>query len=189
VILKLNLRSALAALVFCLGATGVFGGNIIPLSVEELSVRAQLVLRGSVLTKSVQRDEAGRIYTRVELAITEVWKGNLSTNRFTVVHGGGVLGEQRARVSGQVEFSVGEEVVAFLVRNSRGEGVCLGLAQGKFEVWRDAVSGEKFARNSAMNGPSPALAARGNKVTASMASDKGRLTVADLKQRVEAVGK
>ncbi|MEY4385287.1 MAG: hypothetical protein RLY20_570 [Verrucomicrobiota bacterium] len=188
-ILKLNLRSALAALVFCLGATGVFGGNIIPLSVEELSVRAQLVLRGSVLTKSVQRDEAGRIYTRVELAITEVWKGNLSTNRFTVVHGGGVLGEQRARVSGQVEFSVGEEVVAFLVRNSRGEGVCLGLAQGKFEVWRDAVSGEKFARNSAMNGPSPALAARGNKVTASMASDKGRLTVADLKQRVEAVGK
>jgi len=189
VFLKFHLRCTLAALVFCLGAARVLGGNFIPLPVEELAARAQLVVRGTVLTKSVQRDEAGRIYTRVELSVAEVWKGSLATNRFTVVHGGGVLGEQRARVSGQVEFQVGEEAIAFLVLNPHGEGVCLGLAQGKFEIWRDTASGEQFARNPVFGGPSPAAAARGKQQAAPAVPSNWRLKVGDLKQRVEAAGK
>ncbi|MBI5774757.1 MAG: hypothetical protein HZA89_13555 [Verrucomicrobia bacterium] len=188
VFLKFNLHCTLAVLAFCLGAAWSFGGNFIPLPVEELAARSQLVVRGTVLAKSCQRDEAGRIFTRVELAVAEVWKGGLATNRFTIVHGGGVLGEEQAGVSGQVEFSMGEEVVAFLVLNRRGEGVCLGLAQGKFEIWRDAASGEHYARNPIFGGPPPTAVSR-SKLAASAVPSNWRLKVSDLKQRVGAVGK
>ena len=76
-------------------------------------------------------------HTKVELEVTDVWKGAVSGSPFQIVMGGGVLGEEQAVVSGQVQDAVGEEVVAFLVRNARGEGVTLGLMQGKFHVWKD----------------------------------------------------
>lgn len=118
-----------------------------PLPVGEITRQANLVLHGIVTSKTCVRDSDGRIVTRVELAVSEVWKGALSTNSFTIVHGGGQVGHIHQEVSGQVEYFVGEEVVAFLVINRRGEGVTLGLAQGKFHVWQDKVSGEKFAHN------------------------------------------
>jgi hypothetical protein len=118
-----------------------------PLAVEELARHADLVLHGTVTDKTCVRDPHGRIVTRVQLEVAEVWKGKLATNSFLIVHGGGKIGNIRSEVSGQVEYEVGEEVVAFLAINHRGEGVTLGLAQGKFHVWKDKVSGEKFAHN------------------------------------------
>ena len=52
--------------------------------------------------------------------------------------------------------SAGEEFVAFLVFNPRGEPVTIGLAQGKFHVWRDPQTGEKFANNLFHGKPEPA---------------------------------
>ena len=119
----------------------------IPLPVAALSAKADLVLEGRVVSSTVQRDPQGRIYTKIDLQVAEVWKGNLATNHFTIVHGGGILGEERTTVSGQVEYEIGEEVVAFLVLNPRGEGVTIGLSQGKFHVWQDAATGQKMANN------------------------------------------
>lgn len=116
-------------------------------SVEELTEQSRLVLHGTVLAKTVQRDPQGRIYTRVELQVAAAWKGSAPGGRFVLVHGGGVLGEEAAVVSGQETYEVGEEVVAFLVLNQRGEGVTLGLAQGKFHVATVPGSGEKLAHN------------------------------------------
>src|SRR5436190_10933160 len=62
-----------------------------PLSIEELTSKAQVVLHGTVDSKSVQRDAEGRIYTRIELEVTEAWKGQARGKSFTVVQGGGVL--------------------------------------------------------------------------------------------------
>jgi hypothetical protein len=115
-----------------------------PLSIESLTRQADVILHGTVLNKTCQRDASGRIYTRIEINVTDVWKGAIAGNPLTIVHGGGVLGDRQAVVSGQVSYDVGEEVVAFLVRNQRGEGVTLGLMQGKFHVWKDTVSGAKF---------------------------------------------
>lgn len=120
---------------------------MIPLSLEELQGRADLILHATVKSKTCERTTEGRIITRVRMDVSEVLKGVLKTNTFEIVHGGGVVGDVRAEVSGQVEYKEGEEVVAFLVLNQRGEGVTLGLAQGKFRVWRDAQTGEKFAHN------------------------------------------
>ncbi|MDB6029755.1 MAG: hypothetical protein JWM16_93, partial [Verrucomicrobiales bacterium] len=108
-----------------------------PMSLEELTTNAQMVVHGKVLSKTVQRDNDGQIITRVELEVIETVKGSVKEPRVFIVQSGGVLGDEVTTVSGQEHYSVGEEVVAFLVLNRRGEGVTLGLAQGKFDVEED----------------------------------------------------
>jgi len=150
--------------------------RIFPLSIEQMAARAALVLHGNVASKTVQRDREGRIYTRIELAVAEEWKGAAKTNRFILVQGGGVLGEEVAMVSGQEEFSIGEEVVLFLVLNQRHEGVVIGLTQGKFKVATDA-SGGKTVYNM-FHGRAP------GKTGEAQANGKG-LSLGELKQRVQ----
>jgi hypothetical protein len=123
------------SLVAAAGAT-----QIRPLSIEDLSGRAERIVHGRVLSKSVQRDSEGRIFTRVELTVIEHWRGAAEANRFTIVHAGGVLGERGLVVSGGEEFGIDEEVVVFVTLNGRGEGVCVGMAQGKFKVTGRQVS-------------------------------------------------
>jgi hypothetical protein len=161
--------------------------QIIPLSVEWLSTNATLVVHGTVVSKSVQRDPAGRIYTSLDVAVTEVWKGELATNQLTIVRGGGVLGDEMQEVSGEAEYEVGEELVSFLVLNQRGELLSLGMSQGKFHVWREADTGEKLARNN-VHGLGPEQS-RGVKVSARGTAILNRLTLADLHRRTVGGGK
>jgi hypothetical protein len=175
-----------AALLMWLGAVAQ-GTQFAVLPIEKLAERAQLILQGKVLSKTTLRDEKGRIYTKIELQVDEVWKGGLATNRFTIVQGGGTLGERRVEVSGQVEYAIGEEVVAFLVLNARGEGVTLGLAQGKFEIWRESATGQRYVRNVFHGRDNPPAANRGQRQAAGAASPA--LTVGDLKQRVQDASK
>jgi len=149
---------------------------MIPLSIEELQGRANLILHATVKSKACERTAEGRIITRVRVNVIEVLKGALKTNTFEIVHGGGVVGDVRAEVSGQVEYTEGEEVVAFLVLNQRGEGVTLGLAQGKFRVWRDAQTGEKLAHNPFHGSSAPEL----RRARSAAPQSLGRLLLGDL---------
>jgi len=166
---------------WCVGSLLLRAVQMEPLPIEQLAKESSLVVRGKVLSKSCQRDPAGRIYTKVDMEVTEAWKGWLSTNRFTLVHGGGILGDRKATVAGQAEYGVGEEVVAFLVLNPRGEGVTLGLAQGKFHVWSDPRTGERLVHN-VFHGEADSL--RQPVSGADHGPNRGRLTLADLKRRV-----
>ncbi len=152
-----------------------------PLEIAELTDRAQVVVLGTVLSKTCVRDDTGRIFTRVELQVSEVWKGSVASKVLSVVHGGGTLGERQSVVSGQVDYAIGEEVAGFFVLNQRGEAVTIGLAQGKFRVWKDARTGEKLAANP-FHGHAPgALQQQG---LASAGASAG-LTLTQLKQRVQ----
>lgn len=152
-----------------------------PLSIQDLTRQADLVLQGTVLSKSCQRDPAGRLYTRIDLQVSDVFKGALSGSPFVIVHGGGILGDRQSTVAGQVEYNVGEEVVVFLVRNQRGEGVTLGLMQGKFHVWTDPATHAKFAA-SPFHGLPPAVAAVAPRTRSTGGADALRLS--DLKRQV-----
>src|SRR5437867_11206757 len=88
-------------LIFC---RAVQASHSIPLEIEELSRHSELILCGTVLSRSCQRDAAGQIYTKVELQVAEVWKGAVTNQLFTIVHGGGILGDRRVSVSDQFEF-------------------------------------------------------------------------------------
>ena len=148
-----------------------------PLSIEQLTAKADLVLHGTVTSKTVQRDPGGRIYTTIQLRVTESWKGQPTANPFAIVQAGGVLGEEIATVDGQEEFLIGEEVVVFLVVNQRGQGVVIGLVQGKFKVATDA-SGEKVAHN-VFHGIASDAEPRSNE-----RGKAQRLTLRQLKERV-----
>jgi hypothetical protein len=123
------------------------GTEFVPLSIPELTAKSDLIVRGIVKSSASKEDSAGRIFTQIELDAAEIWKGTNQPGMLTVVHGGGTVGQRRVAVSGQVQYAVGEEVVAFLVFNERGQAVTIGLAQGKFHVWTDSQSGEKLAAN------------------------------------------
>src|SRR5258708_36486777 len=82
-----------------------------PLSIAEMAKESEAVVRGEVLSKTCERDSQGRIYTQIELAVHEVWKGTVSTNKLVIVQGGGVLGEERGIVTGQVQYGPGENAV------------------------------------------------------------------------------
>ena len=122
-------------------------GQFVAMSIEDMTRKAEAVVHAKVLKKTSLIDSNGRLYTRVELRVLEAWKGEVETQPLVVVHGGGTVGQRTALVSGQVDYQVGEEVVAFLVFNTQGQGVTLGLAQGKFHVWQETGSSTKLARN------------------------------------------
>jgi hypothetical protein len=154
---------------------------MVPIEIEAMAERAQLIVQGTVLTKTCQRDTAGRIFTKIELQISEVWKGTFSGRQLQIIHGGGTLGEERSMVSGQVEYDPGEEVVGFFVINDRGEAITLGLAQGKFHVWQDQTTGEKLAANL-FHGQSQSSGAKAAALEKYSAGE--RITLTQLKQRV-----
>jgi len=125
----------------------VHAGLMQPLPIEALATNAEVIVHGKVASKTVQRDPEGRIYTRVTLEITEVWKGTVKPEEFSIVYSGGRLGDKETRVSIPVNYEVGEEVVAMLRLNQRKEGVTLAAVQGKFSVAQDQASGRKFVSN------------------------------------------
>lgn len=162
-------------------ALGAQATLFVPLGLGDLAKKADLVVHGVVLAKHSEADPQGRIFTKVELQVIEVWKGEVKGSPLTVVHGGGEVNGRRSMVTGQVDYQPGQETVAFLVRNARGEAVTLGLAQGQFQVWKDAATGEKLARNIFLGG--------GSSTNASIQKlDVGgntRLTLDNLKRQVK----
>jgi len=151
-----------------------------PLAIEELTDRADLVLHGTILEKHCERDSAGRIYTKLALQVEEAWKGKPAANPFVFVQAGGILGAERVVVSGQPEYQPGEEVVLFLIRNQFGEGVVIGLVQGKFDVWKDPATGEKLACNL-FHGERPG---RSGGIGLAGAPATERLSLTNLKSRI-----
>ncbi len=119
----------------------------VPLSIESLAAKADAVVHGKVVRMACQRDDGGRIFTKVHLQIIEQVKGRQRDAMLVIVQGGGVLGRRIARSPIQPKYKVGTEVIVFVVFNSRGEAVTLGMNQGKFDVMRRAETGLTTVRN------------------------------------------
>ena len=157
---------------------------MVPLAVGELTGRADLILHGTVASKVCLKDSAGRIYTKIEFNVDEVWKGSLSNKVFVIVHGGGIVGEERTVVDGEASYEVGEELVAFLRLNQRGEGVSIGLAQGQFHVWKDDVSGAKYT-NNLFHGQPKSAESQSQIALRTAAGKSVRLGLAELRQQID----
>ncbi len=154
--------------------------RMVPLSVEQLAGVAGVVVHARVESVAAARDKEGRVFTRIGLRRIETWKGRMETGSFEIVAGGGVLGDREVRVVGQAVYAVGEEVVAFLVRNPDGEWVTVGLSQGRFSIWRDAASGQRYAVRPVVSGHDSPAAARD--VEAAVLRS---LTLEELKRRTQ----
>lgn len=135
------------ALGWWLAGVGALATRFVMLTPEDLARGADLVVHGRVTALETTRDTAGRIHTRVELRVDDVWKGRVASGGIKVLCGGGTLGETEVRAVGQAEYAVGDEVVAYLVRSGDGTWVTLGLAQGRFQVTREEATGRRWVRN------------------------------------------
>lgn len=137
------MRRAGPSLFLALALTGVAAGDAgatvaIALSVEDMAVRADTVVRATVRGQMSAWDEAHRrIHTYTELEVTETWVGEAPPT-VVVRTLGGVVGEIGMRVSGMARFRSGEDVVLFLRTDPLGGGddqfEVVGLSQGKFRV-------------------------------------------------------
>mgnify|MGYP003310610782 CR=1 FL=1 len=179
-------RSFSFLVILLVGAALGQAASQVPLSIETLAAKADAVVHGKVVRMSCQRDDKGRIFTKVHLQIIEQVKGQERGAGLVIVQGGGVLGRRIARSPIQPRYRVGVEVIVFVVFNSRGEAVTLGLNQGKFEVTRQTDTGLATVQN-----PFHGLAKRDDPragVKRALGQAKP-LTLAELKRRVRRAAK
>jgi len=107
-------------------------GIVVKLSLEELIIRADLVLLGEVVSIASRQENNGNINTQVILSVKQTLKG-LHTNEVTITVPGGTVGGQTQASEDAVRFLIGEKVVVFL--EQVGESLYVfGGFQGKFTV-------------------------------------------------------
>ncbi len=111
--------------------------SLLPLSLEQLSTRADLIFYGRVISNEVKNDtQSGQIATFTEFEIIDLIKGKAG-NTHTIKQIGGFDKNSNTRlmIRGVPKFISGEEYVVFLPKKS-SLGFCspLGLHQGSFPV-------------------------------------------------------
>lgn len=118
--------------------------TMLRVELDELTRSSELVVRGKVeRTESHWSQDGMRIFTEVEIAVEEAFKGK-KPGRLLVHQPGGVVDDIGQKVSGLATFERGEEVVLFLTRRGNGYQVT-GLGQGKFRVERSTDGKAAFA--------------------------------------------
>src|SRR5690606_12655826 len=130
-----RIRSAVCAFVLIAGmSASAFATTALrPLSVEEMATRADLVVRGTVERIDSFRD-GDRIYTDIDVRVSETWKGDVESETVRVRVYGGSADGYRTIVMGAACWSPYEEAVLFLVSNGVDTYDVLSLAEGKFHL-------------------------------------------------------
>ena len=108
--------------------------TIVPLTVDQMTDAADAVVRGTVTdvwTVKVDR----YVWTRAELEIERVYKGQIESETITLESMGGTYDGQVQVTPGAARYSVGEEVFAFVTTHpSRGTWGTVAMSHGKFTV-------------------------------------------------------
>lgn len=152
--------------------------SIVPMSVEELTTRAQLVVEAQVLEQWSQWDTTEHlIYTYTRFAVTRRLKGTAG-DTILVRQMGGTAGGYTQIVSGVRHWQTGDEAVLFLRPSVAHDGslAVVGLMQGNFRMARTS-EGATTVSNGV---PAVSVARRGGVSTFT----GSRMPLAELEQRV-----
>ena len=139
----------LFSLLFTLfGLSSVSATSLLPISLEQLSTRATLIIYGEVLSNQVKPDaQSGQIATFTEFKVIDLIKGD-AADTHTIKQIGGELKDRNMalRIHGVPRFQVGKNYVVFLPAKSKlGFSSPLGLHQGSFSVLN--INGEQLVSN------------------------------------------
>ena len=110
---------------------------LIPLSLQQVTERANLIFQGRVTNVEVRVDEVSqRVATYTTFAVQDVIKGKTGATHTIKQVGGQLPGSKVAlRIHGVPRFNLGEDYVVFLPAPSRlGFSSPVGLSQGAFSV-------------------------------------------------------
>jgi len=127
---------------------GLLGGkanatSLTELSVDQMTDASDLVVRGVVTQVFSELDDRGNIWTRAQVEVSTVLKGE-ETQAIIVDQMGGVYGNQRSIITYAPRFSVGEEAYFFIEELGNGRNSLVGWFQGKFTVRIDPDSGREM---------------------------------------------
>ena len=89
-----------------------------------------------------------KIFTDVDIRVSEALKGT-ATQKLTLTQLGGELDGMKYSIAGGPLFRPGEEALLFVWRDATGKAQVNGLAQGKFDITRDAKTGAATVQRSA----------------------------------------
>ena len=134
--------------------------SVLPLSLEQLSTRADLIFHAEVINNEVRRDtESGQIATYTEFRIIDAIKGDTgATHTIKQIGGRHEASKITMRVHGVPAFQTGKTYVVFLPKKSSlGFSSPLGLHQGSFPVLM--IDDEQIVTNGrSLLRPTPASA-------------------------------
>ncbi|MCM8814183.1 MAG: hypothetical protein NC924_09685 [Candidatus Omnitrophica bacterium] len=144
-----SMAVAVCALCVCAGAAVA---AMLAVDTETLTAQAQVVVVGDVAeTTAYWNEEKTMIFTNVDVAVSEVLKGDIAPGTLTVKVPGGKVGDYFKIVSIAPFFKKGETVLLFLNDDAAAGGLQKLTAniQGKFSIITDELTGEKQVVRSA----------------------------------------
>lgn len=111
--------------------------SLLPVSLEQLTTRADLIFYGKVINNEIKKDtQSGQIATFTEFQVIDLIKGKSdSTHTIKQIGGFDKNSNMRLMIAGVPKFITGQEYVVFLPKKS-SLGFCspIGLHQGSFSV-------------------------------------------------------
>ncbi len=128
------MKSLLGVALVLLLARPAMATHAFPVSLETLARSAELVIDGDAGPGQSFRID-GRIFTRIEVRVRGVWKGDERARSVSVIVRGGVVDGIGQRVDGEAVLANGDHTVLFLRYDEELAGFRpVALEQGAFRV-------------------------------------------------------
>jgi hypothetical protein len=122
--------------------------TLLRLTVEKMSVQAEMIVVGDVTEVKSQWNTAGTmIYTFVAVDVTQCIAGACGET-VKIKQRGGSVGQWSMPIPGMPRFVVGQKVLLFLEKDPEGVpgyAYVLGMCQGMFLIAKDAKDGQSMA--------------------------------------------
>ena len=166
-------------------STSVSASTVVILSTNQMVDASDAVVHGTITEVWTEEDANGLVWTRAQLEVDRVLKGNDQKEAYVIDQMGGTFGGNQTTVPGRTRFSRGEEGVFFLEKLGSGKYSTVGMSQGKLTVRLDPYSREKIVQSYTV---APAKAYDHRFIPLPNAADRRFLTdfVHDIETRVEA---
>ncbi len=133
----------LALLTLGVSTAQVNATTMSPLTQDQMTDASDLVVRGIVTETWTERDDIGRIWTRVQVEVNDTFKGD-AVEGVLISQMGGVYANDYQPMHGAPVFDVGEEGYFFLEHLEGGYTGVVGWWQGKYTVRLDPDSGQEM---------------------------------------------
>ena len=118
------------------------------MSLRELVASSDQIVVAKVISVGAAWDPSHRrIFSTIDVAIEQTWKGE-SASRVSIVQPGGAVGDIEMTVGGMPGFAPGERALLFL--HGRSHPQVVGMSQGKRTLVRDLQNGRWFLHSPDM---------------------------------------
>lgn len=107
--------------------------TFVPITIKKQITESTGVIIGEAISINSEKDENGRINTRVFLKADKWIGANVENNHVEVFYPGGRVGDEVYKILGAPEFKIGEKVV-LLTKKIQGKDFVQNLGLGKFSL-------------------------------------------------------